>query len=175
MTQHPWHEVSAGRDTPLYVTAVIEIPRGSREKYEIDKASGLIRLDRYLAGSMVYPTHYGIIPKTVWDDGDPLDILVITSAQVVPLTLIAVRVIGVMRMTDQQQSDDKIIAVAERDPTVAHIESINDLPRHLLVEIENFFENYTKLEGKTVAVHQFLPKREAEKSIERALRMYEEM
>jgi inorganic pyrophosphatase len=172
MIKHPWHEVATGKNVPAIVNAVIEIPKGSRAKYEIDKASGLIKLDRVLYGSMMYPAHYGIIPQTLFDDGDPLDILVLTQVPLVPLTLVSSRVIGVMRMIDQGVPDDKILAVAETDPSVSHIHDIEDLPQTFKDELKNFFENYTKLEGKDVQVPEFLNKKIAMKTIEHSINLY---
>ncbi len=174
MIKHPWHEVSKGKNPPSIVNAIIEIPKGSRAKYEIDKDSGLIKLDRVLYGSMMYPTHYGIIPQTLFDDGDPLDILVLTQVTLVPLTLVSTKVIGVMRMIDQGIPDDKIIAVVESDPSVSHINDIDELPHTFKEELRNFFENYTKLEGKTVTVPHFLNKEEAQNIIEYSIKLYEE-
>src|ERR1044071_9155376 len=124
MVQHPWHEVSIGEKPPHLVNALIEIPKGSRAKYEIDKQSGLIKLDRVIFASMYYPLNYGFIPQTMGEDHDPLDIVVLTQVSVVPLCLIPARVIGVMRMVDRGQADDKIIAVAEQDPSVNYIDDV---------------------------------------------------
>ena len=149
---HLWHQISPGRQCPEIVTSVIEIPKGSRSKYEVDKESGLIKLDRFLHGSMHYPVNYGIIPKTLGEDGDPLDILVFTGAELFPGCLVDARVIGVLRMVDQGTADDKILAVASQDVTLAHLKSADDLSPHEKLELENFFERYTELEGKKVTV-----------------------
>ncbi len=175
MIQHPWHEVQIGERAPQIVNAVVEIPRGSPAKYEIDKASGLIRLDRTLHGSMVYPTHYGIIPQTVFDDGDPLDILLLLPQTVVPLTLVYARVVGVMRMIDQGIDDHKIIAVADNDHTQQHIQDIQDLDKSFLAELRDFFENYTNLEGKIVTVPEFWDKNKAFQVIEQSQKMYRQL
>ncbi len=172
MIKHPWHEVRIGKKSPEIVNAVIEIPKGSRAKYEIDKESGLIKLDRVLYGSMMYPTHYGIIPQTLFDDGDPLDILILTQVVLVPLTLVSVKVIGVMRMIDQGVPDDKIIAVVSSDPAVSSMDDIDDLPQNLKDELKNFFENYTQLEGKVVSVPAFLDKKAAFETIEHSIDLY---
>ncbi len=172
MIKHPWHEVKIGKNPPEIVNAIIEIPKGSRAKYEIDKDSGLIKLDRVLYGSMMYPAHYGIIPQSLFDDGDPLDIMVLTQVTLVPLTLVSAKVIGVMRMIDQGIPDDKIIAVAETDPSVSHIENIDELPQTFKDELQNFFENYTKLEGKVVTVPQFLDKKAALETVKHSLSLY---
>lgn len=172
MIKHPWHEVKIGSKSPEIVNAVIEIPKGSRAKYEIDKESGLIKLDRVLYGSMIYPAHYGIIPQTLFDDGDPLDIMVLTQVTLVPLTLLSAKVIGVMRMIDQGVPDDKIIAVAASDPSVSHMENIEELSEIFKEELQNFFENYTRLEGKIVKVPHFLGKNAALETITRSINLY---
>jgi inorganic pyrophosphatase len=171
---HPWHDVSVGKNPPTLVNGIVEIPKGSRAKYEIDKETGLIKLDRVLYGSMMYPTHYGIIPQTLFDDGDPLDILILTQVTLVPLTLVSCRIIGVMRMIDQGVPDDKIIAVADKDPSVLDIQNIEDLPQLFIEELRNFFENYTKLEGKSVQVPEFLGKEAAYATLAHSIELYKE-
>lgn len=175
MIQHPWHEVTAGNNPPEFVNGIIEIPRGSRAKYEIDKVSGLIKLDRVIYASMYYPLNYGFIPQTMGEDHDPLDIVVLTQVSVVPLCLIPSKVIGVMQMVDRGEADDKIIAVAEQDPSVSHINDVKDLPEHLRAELKHFFENYKTLENKKVVINEFLPKEQACKVIETSLAFYTKM
>jgi inorganic pyrophosphatase len=172
MISHPWHEVAVGKNPPEYVNGIIEIPRGSRAKYEIDKESGLIKLDRVIYASMYYPLNYGFIPQTLGEDGDPLDIVVLTQVSVVPLCLIPSKVIGVMQMIDRGEADEKIIAVAEQDPSVSHIQNVKDLPAHLLSELRHFFENYKTLENKKVIINEFLPKEEAFSVIDACVRHY---
>jgi inorganic pyrophosphatase len=172
MVLHPWHEVSMGRKPPEFVNALIEIPRGSRAKYEIDKESGLIKLDRVIYASMYYPLNYGFIPQTLGEDMDPLDIVVLTQVSVVPLCLIPAKVIGVMQMIDRGEADDKIIAVAEEDPSVNHISEIDDLPVHLRAELTHFFENYKTLENKKVVIDQFLGREQAHKIIQASIDFY---
>lgn len=172
MIHHPWHEVETGINAPERVNALIEIPRGSKAKYEVDKLSGLIRLDRVLFSSVHYPTHYGFIPQTLCGDGDPLDILVITQVDLVPLCLVEARVIGVMRMTDQGLPDDKIIAVAHKDISVDHIQDISDLPPHTMVEISRFFQDYKLLENKKILVEPILGKKEAMEIIQDNIQAY---
>jgi len=172
MVQHPWHEVSTGTHLPYQVNAIIEIPKGSRAKYEIDKESGLIKLDRVIYASMYYPLNYGFIPQTLGEDHDPLDIVVLTQVAVVPRCLIPSKVIGVMRMVDRGEADDKIIAVAEQDPSVSHITDVNDLPDYLMAELKHFFENYKTLENKKVVVDEFLSKEKAAEIIGVSIDLY---
>lgn len=152
---HPWHNVSPGPKAPAIVNAIIEIPHHSRAKYELDKESGLLKLDRVLYSSVYYPANYGFIPQSYCGDRDPLDILVLTQITLPPLCLVSAKVIGVMQMIDQGDMDDKIIAVAEHDMSVNHINDISELPEHFLRELRNFFEDYKKLENKTVRVEEF--------------------
>ena len=152
---NPWHAVETGSDTPQIVNGIIEIPKGSRAKYELDKESGMLKLDRVLYSSVYYPANYGFIPRTYCDDKDPLDILVLSQIDLVPFCLVPAKVIGVMRMLDTGEADDKIIAVAHKDMSVNHINDIEELPAHFIKELKNFFEDYKKLENKTVVVEEF--------------------
>lgn len=152
---NPWHKVAIGENAPHCVNGIIEIPKNTRAKYELDKESGLLMLDRVLYSSMTYPANYGFIPRTYCDDKDPLDILILSQITVVPLCIVSAKVIGVMHMIDKGEMDDKIIAVAEHDMSVNHINDISELPDHFLIELKNFFENYTKLENKSVQVADF--------------------
>lgn len=169
---HPWHGVDAGDSSPRIVNAIIEIPQGSRAKYEIDKESGLLKLDRVIYSSFYYPTNYGFIPRTYGDDKDPLDILVLSSINVQPLCIIEAKVIGVMQMIDNGEGDDKIIAVANNDISVAHINNIEEMPDHFFRELRQFFEDYKKLEDKEVRVDAFGDKAQAIDIIKRALDNY---
>ncbi len=171
---HPWHGVSPGELAPRVVNALIEIPQGSRCKYEIDKPSGLLKLDRIIYSSFYYPINYGFIPQTYGGDKDPLDILVITSCPVVPLTLMDAKVIGVMQMIDQGEADDKIIAVAANDPSVNHYNNIEELQKHFFQELRHFFEEYKKLENKTVVVEEFGDKSKALAIILEAMEYYKQ-
>ncbi|MDB5232101.1 MAG: inorganic diphosphatase [Chitinophagaceae bacterium] len=171
---HPWHGVHYGEQAPRVVNAIIEIPQGSRAKYEIDKPSGLLKLDRVIYSSFYYPINYGFIPQTYGGDKDPLDILVITSLSIQPLTLVEATVIGVMQMIDNGDSDDKIIAVAANDPGVNHYTNIEQLPRHFFEELRHFFEEYKKLENKTVVVEEFGDKAQALHIIEDAIKFYKD-
>lgn len=169
---NPWHDVDPGKDVPKYVSAVIEVPKGSKVKYELDKRSGLIRVDRILFSSVHYPANYGFIPQTYCDDSDPLDILVLGQEPVAPLSIMKAKPIGVMKMSDQGEADDKIIAVHADDPEYAHYNSIFELPPHRLTEVRRFFEDYKILENKTVMVESFLNQKDALDVIEAALALY---
>ena len=144
---HPVHDIEVGSDIAAFVPAVIEIPRGSRLKYEVDKPTGLLRLDRVLYSAVHYPANYGFIPRTHADDGDPLDILVLMQEPVEPLTIVRARPLGGLRMMDKG-ADDKIVAVCIDDPAYAHYASIDALPPHVMRELDRFFRDYKVLEGK---------------------------
>jgi inorganic pyrophosphatase len=165
---NPWHSVSTGENAPELLNGIIEIPKGSRAKYELDKETGLLRLDRVIYSAMYYPANYGFIPKTYCDDDDPLDILVLTQVTLHPLCLVRSKPIGVMRMLDNGEADDKIIAVAADDISVSHINDVSQLSAHLRLEIVNFFEDYKKLEKKTVQVEEPLGREAAFEIIRQA-------
>ena len=166
---NPWHDVSTGKNAPELINGIVEIPKGSRAKYELDKETGMLKLDRVIFSAMYYPANYGFIPQTYCDDQDPLDILVLTQVTLHPLCLVESKPIGVMRMLDNGEADDKIIAVANHDISVSHINNITDLPEHFLRELHNFFEDYKKLENKKVQVDDFLPKDVAMEIINQAV------
>lgn len=172
MNANPWHDVSYGEDAPNIVNGIIEIPKGSRAKYELDKDSGMIKLDRVLYSSVYYPANYGFIPRTYCDDHDPLDILVICQIDLIPMCLVDAKVIGVMRMIDGGEADDKIIAVAAGDPSVNHINDISELPQHFISEMRSFFEDYKKLENKTVIVEEFQDNVVAKEIVQKAIEDY---
>lgn len=172
--KHPWHGVSFGNKVPATVNAIIEIPQGSRSKYEVDKASGLLKLDRVIYSSFQYPINYGFIPQTLGLDNDPLDILVICSQSIRSLCLVEANVIGNMQMIDSGQEDDKIIAVAANDPSVNHITCIEEMPQHFLLEMRNFFEQYKVLENKKVEIDNFQDKTIAFRIISEAIELYKE-
>ncbi len=169
---NPWHHVSYGDQVPEFVNAIIEIPKNSRAKYELDKESGLLKLDRILYSSLYYPANYGFIPQTFCDDQDPLDILVLSQLEMDPLCLVEARVIGVMRMLDQGEADDKIIAVCGQDMSVAHIHDISELPPHFMKELRHFFEEYKKLENKVVKIEEFEGERLAKKILLHSINDY---
>lgn len=169
---HPWHDVAIGRKAPQEFQAIVEIPKGSKVKYELDKPSGLLRVDRILYSSVVYPANYGFIPQTLGDDHDPLDVLVLMQESVVPLSILNVRPIGMMRMTDQGEGDEKIICVALNDPEYNGYTAIKQLPPHRLIEVRRFFEDYKKLENKKVVVKDFQGPKEALTAVKRAMALY---
>ena len=158
---NPWHHVSPGQLLPDAVNAIIEIPKGTRAKYELDPESGLIRLDRVLSSAVYYPFNYGFIPQTYGEDFDPLDILVLSQIEIVPLCIVPARIIGVVRIVADGEGEDKIIAVAIGDPSVNHMQDLSDIPVHFRAEMASFFEDYKKLEMKTVVVEEFSDKARA--------------
>jgi inorganic pyrophosphatase len=171
---HPWHTVSIGENPPALVNGIVEIPTGSKAKYELDKDSGLLKLDRVLFSSVYYPANYGFIPQTYGDDNDPLDILILSQIKLVPLCIVPAKVIGVMRMMDNNEGDDKIIAVAATDMSVQHYNDISELPPHFIKELKSFFEDYKKLENKTVTVEDFESREVAMEIIQRSIVHYKE-
>lgn len=170
---NPWHDVSIGENIPEIVTGIIEIPKNTRAKYELDKESGLLKMDRVLYSSVYYPANYGFIPQTYCDDDDPLDIMVFSQIAIQPLCLVDAKVIGVMHMVDVDEIDDKIIAVAKNDMSVNHVNDITQLPMHFINEIRNFFEDYKKLENKEVIVKEFQGRDKAFKIIEQSIVDYQ--
>src|SRR5947209_7757474 len=169
---HPWHDVSLGDNVPDLVPVVVEVPKGSKTKYELDKKSGLIRVDRILFSSVHYPANYGFIPQTYCEDRDPLDVLLLGQESLVPLSLARAKPIGLMKMVDQGESDDKIIAVHLDDAEFAHYDSVDQLPPHRLTQVKRFFEDYKVLEHKSVTVEGFLGPTEAKSALKSAMAAY---
>lgn len=170
---HPWHDLDIGKDAPTKFNTVIEIPKGSKVKYELDKATGLLKVDRILYSSVVYPANYGFIPQTLGDDHDPMDVLVLMQEHVAPLSFLRAKPIGVMHMVDQGEDDDKIICVHLDDPTFRDYNNIEELPRHIMSEIQLFFEDYKKLEKKEVKVKGFSGPKRAVEIVKKSMEQYQ--
>jgi inorganic pyrophosphatase len=169
---HPWHDVTPGENLPGEFTAVIEIPMGSSVKYELDKKTGLLRLDRVLYSAVYYPANYGFIPQTLAEDDDPLDVLVLSQEAVAPLTLVRARGIGLMTMIDTGRRDHKILAVAVDDPDYQAVRDFRELPPHRLMTLRRFFQDYKTLENKAVEVDEIQEPATALPVIEAALQTY---
>ncbi len=169
---HAWHDVTPGEHLPHEFTAIIEIPKGSNVKYELDKATGLLKLDRILYSAVHYPASYGFIPQTLAEDDDPLDVLVLCQEPVAPLTLVAARAIGLMTMIDSGKKDHKILAVATQDPEYNTVNEADELPTHRLAMLRRFFQDYKLLEKKEVHVEQFAPAEATKTVILEALERY---
>lgn len=171
-TTHPWHDIKPGKDVPEEVNAIIEVPKNSTLKYELDKESGLMKLDRVLYSAVHYPGDYGFIPQTYWDDNDPLDIIVLSNFPVHPKTIVHVRPIGVIHMVDNEESDDKIIAVHATDPRFDKFRDITDVPDHVIKELQHFYETYKQLQEKKVKVMAIENAATARKKILRGIELY---
>jgi inorganic pyrophosphatase len=169
---HAWHDVTPGEHLPDEFIAVIEIPMGSSVKYELDKETGLLRLDRILYSAVYYPANYGFLPQTLAEDDDPLDVLVLCQEAVAPLTLVGARAIGLMTMVDGGKKDHKVLAVAVHDPEYSGFREAAELPAHRLSMLRRFFQDYKTLEGKAVEVDELQPAAAALPVIEDALARY---
>lgn len=170
---HPVHDIELPSDITEYVPVLVEIPRGSHMKYEVDKPTGLLRLDRVLYSAVHYPANYGFIPRTHGEDGDPLDILVLMQEPVEPLTIVRARAIGGLHMVDDKGGDDKIVAVCIDDPAVSHYNATSELPPHVMRELDRFFRDYKALEGKRSEVGELYGKDHALAVIRRARDAYD--
>ena len=169
---HPWHDIAIAEPVEEGFSAFIEIPKGSKVKYELDKETGLLRVDRVLFSAVHYPANYGFIPRTFCDDHDPLDVLVLAQEPVVPMCIMRARAIGVMQMRDEKGLDDKVIAVHLDDPAYSDYTHIRELPKHTLLELKRFFEDYKTLEKKSVEVDELLGPYEAAKILRASIQMY---
>ncbi|MBI4121068.1 MAG: inorganic diphosphatase [Parcubacteria group bacterium] len=167
-----WHSIEAG--TPESLNVIIEIPKLSRVKYELDKETGLIKFDRVLYSPMHYPANYGFVPRTLWDDGDPLDVLVMTHEELIPGALVEVRPIGVLPMVDGGEDDAKVLSVPAKDPRFKETADLKDLEQHLLAEIRHFFMTYKNLQGKEVKVGEWQDRGAAKKVVEKAIALYKD-
>jgi inorganic pyrophosphatase len=173
MIMNPWHDVTPGIDLPSTFMSVIEIPMGSSVKYELDKETGLLKLDRILYSAVYYPANYGFIPQTMAEDDDPLDVLVLCQEAVAPRTIVAARAIGLMTMVDSGKPDHKILAVAINDPEYNSFMDAHELPVHRLSMLRRFFQDYKQLEGKSVEVNELQPAMAAWPIIEDSLKRYD--
>jgi inorganic pyrophosphatase len=169
---HAWHDINVGPDAPNSFQAVVEIPKGSKVKYELDKDTGFLRVDRVLYSSVFYPANYGFIPQTLGEDRDPLDCLVLMQEPVHPLSIVRARPIGMLTLLDQGENDEKIVCVGIDDPEYRSYSHISELPEHRLDELRTFFEDYKKLEKKEVAVQDYFGPAEAIDVIQRAMDRY---
>ncbi|MBC8465237.1 MAG: inorganic diphosphatase [Parcubacteria group bacterium] len=169
-----WHDVSAGKNTPDEVNVIIEIPKGSRVKYELDKDTGLIQFDRVLYSPMHYPANYGFVPRSLWEDGDPLDVLVLAHEEIVPGALVEARVIGVLDMKDDGEGDAKVLAVPVTDPRFNNTKDISDLEPHLLSETKHFFSVYKQLQKKEVEVGDWKGREAALEAVKHSFDLYRE-
>ncbi|WP_242345125.1 inorganic diphosphatase [Anaeromyxobacter terrae] len=174
MAYHPWHDVELPRFIEEPIPAIIEIATGSKVKYELDKKSGLLLVDRILFSSVHYPANYGFVPRTYCDDGDPLDVLVLCQEAIVPLAIMRAKVIGVMKMRDDKGEDDKLIAVHADDPTYSDYTDISEIPSHKLRELKRFFEDYKALENKKVLVSEPQGRSEGLQVLRDAIRLYDQ-
>jgi inorganic pyrophosphatase len=170
-----WKDIPTGPSAPQVVTAVIEIPRGSRNKYEYDKDIEAFALDRVLHSPVHYPAEYGIIPQTLWDDGDPMDILVVMKQPTFPGCVIETRVIGVMRMIDGEESDDKILGVPVNDPQFKDVNDVSDMPESFLDEVAHFFMEYKRLEGKTTKILGWENAEKAYEAVQHSMELYQKL
>ena len=169
-----WHEISRGEKTPEELNVIIEIPKNSPNKYEVDKETGLIALDRANYSSAPYPFDYGFVPQSLWEDNDPLDVVLLTTSPLVPGILVEARPVAVMRVIDCGEGDDKIIAVPKSDPRFDDVVNLDDINKHTIKEIQHFFETYKAIEGKKVVVKGVGKKADAIATVKKGLKMYKE-
>lgn len=172
MAKHPWHEIELPSDLEDRVPAVVEIPAGSKVKYELDKRSGLLRVDRILFSAVHYPANYGFVPRTYCRDGDPLDILVYCQEPIEPLAIMQARIIGVMKMRDEKGEDDKLVSVHADDPDYAEVEDLAGLPVYRMRELKRFFQDYKALENRKVLVSETLGRSDGLRVLREAVKLY---
>jgi inorganic pyrophosphatase len=171
---HPWHDVPIGEDAPDEFNIIVEISKGSKVKYEIDKDTGLLEVDRVLYSSVVYPENYGFIPQTLADDDDPLDVIVLMQEPVQPMSLLEVRPVGLLPMVDEGENDENIICVHADDPQYKEFSSVEEFPKHRLNEVKQFFKEYKNLENKEVEVGDIKGPEDAKEYIQRAIDLYKQ-
>ena len=168
------HEISPGKNVPEVINVIVEIPKGSKNKYELDKETGMITLDRAMHTSQDYPFDYGFVPQTHWEDGDPLDVVILTTYPLAPGVLVKVRPVGIVHMVDDGESDAKIIGVPEKDPRFDDVRDLGDVNKHTIKEIEHFFLTYKKLQHKEVAINGIEGAVAAHDAIKKSLELYKE-
>ena len=171
---HPWHEIPMGDEAPETFTVVIEVPQGSKVKYELEKESGALKVDRVLYSSVVYPWNYGFIPQTLAEDEDPLDAIILMQEPVAPLSLLEVKPIGMLNMVDEGEPDENIICVLVDDPQYNSYTNVKELPEHIFKEMEQFFDTYKALEGKETSVHGVVGPEEAKETVTESITRYNE-
>lgn len=169
-----WHDISSGDDLPKVINVIVEIPKGSKNKYEIDKESGLIKLDRAMKSAQDYPFDYGFVPQTLWEDGDALDVVLLTTYPLHPGILVEARPIAVMHMIDGGEGDDKVIAVPKNDPRWEEANDLTDVNKHTIKEIKHFFETYKTIDGKTVEITGVEGREAAYEAVRKGLALYAE-
>mgnify|MGYP001084327452 FL=1 len=169
-----WHDLSLGEKAPQEFNVIVECPKGSKNKYEIDKETGLIKLDRAMKTSQDYPFDYGFAPRTLWADGDALDVVILTTYPLYPGILLTVRPVGIMHMIDCGDSDDKVIAVPAKDPRWDDVRDLSDINKHTLKEMQHFFETYKTIENKDVTIDGFEGKDKAVEAVEKSIKTYDE-
>jgi inorganic pyrophosphatase len=169
-----WHEISAGKDVPELINVIVEIPKGSKNKYEIDKETGLIKLDRAMKSAQDYPFDYGFVPQSLWEDGDPLDVVLLTTYALVPGILVEARPVAVMHMIDGGEGDDKIIAVPKDDPRWDEVLDLEDINKHTVKEIQHFFETYKSIDNKVVQIPGIEGREAAYEAVKKGLAIYRE-
>lgn len=167
-----WHEIASGKNVPEIVNVIIEIPKGSKNKYEIDKETGLIKLDRAMKSSQDYPFDYGFVPQSLWEDGDALDVIMLTTYPLFPGIMVEARPVAVMRMIDGGEGDDKIIAVPKDDPRFDEVQDLADINKHTIKEIQHFLETYKSIENKSVVISGVEGKVAAQEAVIKGLKMY---
>lgn len=169
-----WHDISSGDELPNLINVIVEIPKGSKNKYEIDKESGLIKLDRAMKSAQDYPFDYGFVPRTLWEDGDALDVVLLTTYPLHPGILVEARPVAVMRMIDGGEGDDKIIAVPKNDPRWEEVQDLADINKHTVKEIQHFFETYKTIDKKKVEITGVEGRAAAHAAVEKSLALYAE-
>lgn len=169
-----WHDLSLGDNAPEEFNVIVENPKGSKNKYEIDKKTGLIKLDRAMKTAQDLPFDYGFAPQTLWEDGDPLDVVILATYPIYPGILLTVRPVAIMHMTDNGESDDKIIAVPVKDPRWENVKDLSDINPHTIKEFQHFFETYKSIENEVVTINGVEGKNKAIEAIKKSIEMYKE-